>query len=155
MENEESLKNHNINSDYNFVASLEQVFESDFSVSKEIKSQGNEENLVATCENSKFLFIEEIKEVQESKDTKLIKETMCLVTNNCNDEINVLKTTNENGNSKTKDPENSKEDQINQGNNSTKITFYCENVDKLMCDLVGEEYDEPIQEITQLIDNSV
>lgn len=118
------------------------------------------ENLAVTCENSNLLFIEEIKEIQESKDAanKIIEEIMSLSSDNCNNQINVLKPLREIGNFDAdfeKDIENSKENEINQRRNSTKITFYCENVDKLMCDLVGEEYDEPIQEINQIIDDSV
>lgn len=35
--------------------------------------------------------------------------------------------------------------------NTTKITFYCESVDKLMSDSVGDECDEIIHEVTPYV----
>lgn len=146
------------------------MFESDCVV-KGVKSQVNEdvmshnnsansEKTFAACENSKLRFSEEIKQMQERKYavSKPIEENTSFFSGGCNDQINVLKTVHGKGSSEAnleKRSENYKEDKTNQRINSTKITFYCENVDKLMCDLVGEEYDEPIQEVTQTVDNSV
>ncbi|XP_037047299.1 dynein assembly factor 1, axonemal homolog isoform X2 [Bradysia coprophila] len=47
-----------------------------------------------------------------------------------------------------KEVDSSKADDTNLRVNSTKITFYCESVDKLMSDAGGDECDEIIQEMT-------
>lgn len=171
VEGDERVKSNNSSSsECSFLSSLEQAVENDCFISEEMISQVTEaaksgddifnvERSIAPCENSKptVLLIEEINEIQENEDVKLIEESMTDLLDDWNDNTDVLETADENERSNNKSEldveqvtENFKENEASLRSNSTKIIFYCENINKLMGDPVGEEYDEPIPEITQI-----
>lgn len=155
-----------------FVISLEQT---DFKISEEKKLQ-HQFNEFSSCKNngiSEFVdssadenktnakFIKEINEIKEKKEVidKLIAVSVERLSDNDNDNIhvhiNALKISDQEANLvQEKCTDHYKDSEDNIRNNLSKITFFCENVNKLMEDSVGEESDEPIQETTQIVEKS-
>lgn len=141
-------------SDDSFVSSLEQISGNDCPIPVSSSTDGVDlTNVVAACENNEL-------EGEFVEDTNVFEENFAdPSSDNWNDNDGVVVLVKEN--SSKSDVCGDKEiemDNVNETDlkgNTTKITFYCESVDKLMFDSVGEDCDELIQEITTTVDNSI
>lgn len=154
----------------NFLSSLEQIAGNDCSMLK-LSSHDNHlkpshddelysENVIVPCKDTKPSRLVLIEEIQEKTTDKIIEQNITDLSDKLNEEFYVFEKENseisefnlEKEIDKIKDTD---ANETNPKGNSMKITFYCESVNKLMSDCVGEECDELIQEITPTVDNSI
>lgn len=142
-------------SDDSFVSSLEQIIGIDCPIPVSSSTEHDVdhlENTVSSCENAEssgLVLIEEIEEEAIAAD-KIIEKKLKVLSDDWSDDVDVS----EKENSKeSEELETFKDTETDRRGTSMKITFYCESVNKLTSDAVGEECEEIIQEITPTVDN--
>lgn len=153
---DESDEYHDVecgDSDDSFVSSLEQVVGTECSFTPDDIGMIQKDDVMVfdvdrSCERDGSILIEEIEE-KTNIVVKITEENLSILSDTKNESlpgnqmgiVQVYET-----------------DHLRGGSNTTKITFYCESIDKLMADTVGDECEEIIQEITPcltVVDSSV
>lgn len=136
-------------SDDSFLSSLEQIVGNDSPIPM---SSSNTES------NGTVLIEEFFDGMNMNVDDKIIENKCTVSSDQCDDDGMVLGKENSLTSEvhlENLEIETCKVNETDVRGNSTKITFYCESVNKLMADCVGDECDELIQEIPTSVDHSI